>query len=199
MDSPHHISTRINLYVFDVRQVVKADIDERALGDRSSADNAQALVIQLAIAKADAILSRGLSDEQKGKILLTADQVVTHEGRILEKPLNEKEAFEFIEGYGRSPCSTIGSCVLTDTSTGRRVQGVDVATVHFSPFDKATIDGLIAEGEVFYCAGALMVEHEKVRPFITKMEGTEDSVMGLSPDLLDRLWTEISSEEKGNS
>jgi septum formation protein len=132
-----------------------------------------------------------LTSDQKGKILVTADQVVTHEGKVLEKPLNADEAREMMQGYGRSPCSTVGSCVLTDTATGKRVQGVDVATVHFSPFPSETIESLIAEGEVFYCAGGLMVEHPLIRPCITKMEGSEDSVMGLSPELLERLWTEM--------
>jgi len=146
--------------------------------------------MQLAVAKADTIIGR-LTADQKGKILLTADQVVTHEGKILEKPLDANEAREMMQGYGRSPCSTVGSCVLTDTATGKRVQGVDVATVHFSPIPSETVESLIAEGEVFYCAGGLMVEHAQIRPCITKMEGSEDSVIGLSPELLKRLWAEI--------
>ena len=94
--------------------VVKADIDERAVGDRSTSAGAEELVLLLANLKADAIIER-LTADQEGMLLLTADQVVTHEGKILEKPVNEKEAREFIAGYGRSPCSTVGSCVLTDT------------------------------------------------------------------------------------
>ena len=30
-------------------------------------------------------------------------QVVTHEGRILEKPESEEEARSFLRGYGRTP------------------------------------------------------------------------------------------------
>lgn len=72
--------------------VVKADIDERALGDRSTSAGATDLVLLLAQKKADAILSK-LTAEQKasGNILLTADQVVTHKGRILEKPTSAEE------------------------------------------------------------------------------------------------------------
>ena len=72
--------------------VVKADIDERALGDRSSSAGAKDLVLLLAKKKAEAILAK-LTSEQKAssKILLTADQVVTHKGKILEKPTNPDE------------------------------------------------------------------------------------------------------------
>ena len=72
--------------------IVKADIDERALGDRSSSAGARDLVLLLAKKKAQAILAK-LTAEQKAssKILLTADQVVTHKGKILEKPTNKDE------------------------------------------------------------------------------------------------------------
>jgi septum formation protein len=50
---------------------------------------------------------------------------------------------------------------------------------------------LIEEGEIFWCAGGLMVEHPKVQPWIVSMEGGMDSVMGLRKqtvmDLLDKL------------
>ena len=72
--------------------IVEADIDERALGDRSSSAGARDLVLLLAKTKAQAILAK-LTAEQKAssKILLTADQVVTHKGKILEKPTNKDE------------------------------------------------------------------------------------------------------------
>ena len=85
--------------------IVKADIDERALGDRSSSAGARDLVLLLAKKKAQAILAK-LTAEQKAssKILLTADQVVTYKGKILEKPTNKEEVrsneFSFIETRG---------------------------------------------------------------------------------------------------
>jgi septum formation protein len=59
-------------------EVIKADIDESVIGDRSSASKAAELVLLLANAKADAIL-RKLPDSLKGEILLTADQVSVSE------------------------------------------------------------------------------------------------------------------------
>ena len=74
--------------------VVTADIDEQAWGDRSAIAGARDLVLLLAKKKAAAILAK-LTTEQKergmSRILLTADQVVTHWGRILEKPKDADE------------------------------------------------------------------------------------------------------------
>ena len=166
-------------------EVLTADIDERAI----RVPNPHDLVLRLAHAKADAILEKLQSGKQlvnssnspatKG-YLITCDQVVTHEGRILEKPADAEEALEFIAGYGRAPASTVGSTVCTDLQTGRRWEGVDVATIRFSPIPKETAEALVAEGEVMWCAGGLMIEHPLVQPFITSMEGGQDAVMGLS-------------------
>jgi septum formation protein len=117
----------------------------------------------------------------------TDAQVVVHEGRILEKPANAEEARSFIAGYARSPPSTVGSVVCTDLATGSRVQGVDTAHIHFTPIPDATVDQLMREGDCLYCAGGLMVEHPLVVPHVTRIDGTQDSVMGLSKALTVRL------------
>ena len=43
---------------------------------------------------------------------------------------------------------------------------------------------LIDEGEIFYCAGGLMIEHPLIQPYIDRIEGTLDSIMGLSKSLV---------------
>lgn len=57
------------------------------------------------------------------------------------------------------------------------------------------MDALLAEGEVMWCAGGLMVEHDLVQPHVTSMEGSLDSVMGLAKDLLLRLLCQAGAAE----
>jgi septum formation protein len=161
-------------------------------------------------------------------ILLTGDQVVTCENQILEKPESVDEAKLFLRMYGRSPPSTVGSCVLHHHPSGIRVSGVDTATIHFrsslvvdasvdandgdedesrhgdgvrgggggSCDDDPTIsliDRLIMAGEpVMSCAGGLMIEHPLVEEHVERIDGTVDSVMGLSKVLVHRLMLELS-------
>ena len=103
-------------------EIVKADIDERALGDREAIggdiERTKELVLQLANAKADAILELlkndpaklpsvpGSSGPSPYRVLLTADQVVVCNNTILEKPLNEQECRAFLHMYGSHPCTT---------------------------------------------------------------------------------------------
>ena len=181
-------------------EVITADIDEKAI----RLSDPRELVMKLAHAKADAIIQKlqlvssasAISSstspaQQLTGYLITCDQVVTHEGRILEKPENADEAREFISGYGRSPASTVGSTICTDLATGRRSERLDVATIHFSPIPVATAEALIEEGECMWCAGGLMVEHPLVQPHVTGMEGGIDAVMGLSKDTVVQVLTEL--------
>ena len=53
------------------------------------------------------------------------------------------------------------------------------------------IDKLISEGIVFHCAGGLMIENPLILPFLQRVEGSEESVMGISSTLLDGLFQEL--------
>lgn len=161
-------------------EIVSPDIDEKAIRH----DAAEDLVLALAHAKADALMQRPevMSNRQQGTttLLLTCDQVVVHEGKILEKPEDAQQAETYIKGYGRAPCSTIGGIVVTNVDNGKRVESLDKASIFFQDIPQEIITGLIKAGDVFYCAGGLMVEAPEIQPYLVKIEGSMDSVMGLS-------------------
>jgi septum formation protein len=132
-------------------EVEKPDIDEKAIRH----PDVETLVLMLGRAKAAALLEgeRGERLRREGAWLLTGDQVVVCAGEVLEKPENEAEARRFIGAYATSSPSTIGSAVLTDASSGQQWETVFKATVHFDPIPEETVDKLVREGEIFYCAG----------------------------------------------
>jgi len=198
------------------RLLVRA-IDEKSIGDRYRDDPSQ-LVLTLAHAKMDRLVQEiestgGLSDdegggggddddsnrnnnrdEKKDWIVLTGDQVVTCNGRILEKPESVSEAKRFVSQYAEHSPSTVGSCVIAHVPSNTRVSGVDTATIHFkSSLSDVLVDRLLDDGApVLSCAGGLMIEHPFVREHVDRIDGTEDSVMGLSKDLVTRLLKELS-------
>lgn len=183
-------------------------IDERAIGDRTEGSNPKELVLTLGRAKADHLV-QGLLDESEADeslklphvgqecIVLTADQVVTHSGCILEKPDDLEQAKDFVSRYASSPPSTVGSVVLTHLPSLIQVSGVDSAQIIFSPSvsECNLVERLVEEGApVLKCAGGLMVEHPLVREHIKDIDGTEDSVMGLSKHLVIRLLGELNEK-----
>lgn len=185
-------------------QVIKRPIDEKSLGDRTSSP--EELVLTLAKAKmnhlVNEIVAGRCNDELPkrersgtGWLVLTGDQVVTCGGKILEKPDTVQEAKDFVGRYASTPPSTVGSCVITHIPSGIQVAGVDTATIHFQPNLDAEdlIDRLMKNDEpVLSCAGGLMVEHPFVREYLDRIDGTEDSVMGLSKSLVLKLLEELS-------
>jgi septum formation protein len=190
-------------------------IDEKSLGDRSQ-DAPKDLVLTLAKAKMDHLVQEiqagncqddlpTTSDNNNNNkneewIVLTGDQVVvTCQGHILEKPESIDEAKAFVATYGQSPPSTVGSCVLHHMPSGIQVSGVDTATIYFRPTIATAdlIDNLLKDNApVLSCAGGLMIEHPLVREHIERIDGTEDSVMGLSKALVLRLFQELSEQLK---
>ena len=186
--------------------IVVRPIDEKGLGDRNN-DPPADLVLTLAKAKMQHLVNEikeGRCKEELQEafgefanvpsvVVLTGDQVVTCNGAILEKPESIEEARSFVSRYGDTPPSTVGSCVLTHLPTGIQVSGVDTATIYFkNDTPTSLVDKLVAEdAPVLSCAGGLMVEHPAVKEYITRIDGTEDSVMGLSKDLVLRLLDEL--------
>ncbi len=173
-------------------ETIKARLDEKALGNRSPGADPSQLVRLLASAKADAIVRKMNIEEVSDKtVLLTADQVVVHDGCIMEKPSLVLQAREFIKLYSNNQCSTVGSIALTHIKSNKHILGVDTSTIYFKTIPDHVIDQLVNSGEVMNCAGGLMVEHPLLQPYIDRIEGDQDSVMGLSCTLLLELLSDI--------
>ncbi len=172
------------------KKTISADIDEKAHGDRTMYHPFD-LVSAVAMAKTDAILPLLTKDDESNCVLLTADSVVVHENKVLEKPLNSAEATKFMKGYSNSQCSVYTGIILTNTETFHRVVGVDVSTVYFKNIPDSVIDQIVSEGNALHCAGGLMVEHPALQPHIESIEGSVEGVMGMPCDLLEALLVEL--------
>lgn len=184
--------------------VVVRPIDERNLGNRET-DAPEELVHKLAHAKMEHLVAEiragncndDLPELRQDWVALTADQVVTCNGKILEKPDDIDQAKLFVAQYGRHPCSTVGCVVLSHVPSRITVSGLHVATIHF----KATLTAAAAsrlvddlmrdDAPVLSCAGGLMIEHPFTQQYVDRIDGTEDSVMGLSKETVSQLLQEL--------
>ncbi|KAK3224117.1 hypothetical protein Dsin_011142 [Dipteronia sinensis] len=147
--------------------IVTADIDEKSIRK----EKPEELVMALAEAKADAIISRIQStgqfeEDDHATLLITADTVVVYEGKIREKPSGPEEAREFIKGYSGSHAAVVGSIFVCNLKTGTRKGGWDRAEVYFHDIPDEVIDNMIEEGITQNVAGGLMLEHPLTLPFV---------------------------------
>ncbi|GJN04646.1 hypothetical protein PR202_ga22211 [Eleusine coracana subsp. coracana] len=160
-------------------QVMTADIDEKAI----RRENPDDLVMVLAEAK----LWKCVASCCKIRTVRIGFEVVVHKGIIREKPTTKEEARQFLKGYSGGHVSTVGSVVVTNLTTGKRIGSLDKAEVYFHDIPDEVIENLIDEGVVFRVAGGLLLEHPLTLPFVEAVVGSSDSVMGLSKEIADRL------------
>jgi len=164
--------------------VLPPNIDEKAI--RSS--DAKELPTLLARAKTDALLPK-ISSET---LLITSDQVVSFKGQIREKPETEAEARNFLETGHEFANETYTAVEVTNTGTGKRASGLDIAKVYFNKIPRAVINEYIETGEPFSHAGGFAVENSLLAPYIAGIEGEMDSIRGLPMNLTRALIEEVT-------
>ncbi|XP_050125761.1 uncharacterized protein LOC126603037 isoform X2 [Malus sylvestris] len=171
--------------------VMTADIDEKSI----RTEKPEELVLVLAKAKADAIVSKlqSINNQEKNAettIVIAADTVVVYEGVIREKPSSKEEARQFLKDYSGGHAATVGSVHVTNLKTGFSKGEWDRVEIYFHKIPDEVIEKLIEEGIVLKVAGGLIIEHPLILPFVKEVVGTTDSVMGLPIDLTRRLLKE---------
>lgn len=169
-------------FAFDI---MTADINEKAIRSK----NYEELPLLIARAKAEALLPK----IAEPAILITSDQVVVCGGELWEKPKDKEEAKRFLKSYSEGKAGqTNTSVVVINTGNGKRAEGVDIAKAYFKEIPDEVIDKFIEEGNALSLAGGFTVNNPILMPYIDKIEGDEDSIIGLPMKLVKKLLTEVS-------
>ncbi|EKE01535.1 MAG: hypothetical protein ACD_21C00107G0013 [uncultured bacterium] len=159
--------------------IIDPNIDEKAIRN----DDPEQLVSALAKAKAQAILPK----INEPTILITSDQVVRCNGKILEKPKDQNEAREFLQMYMQHPAETITAVTVTNTLNKKQETGVDTAKIWFRPISETMIKKIASQEYVVHCAGGFSLGDPMLKKYIAKIDGTPESITGLPIELTQRL------------
>lgn len=159
--------------------IMDPDIDEKSIRYKDP----KKLVLSLAYAKASALLPR----IKNSAILITSDQVVLCNNKILEKPRDKNEAKKFLRLYAKYPAKTVTAVVTTNTDTKKQYAGVDLATVWFSPIPEDIIKKIVTKETTLTCAGGFSIDSPLLKNYVLKIKGTKDSISGLPIKLTERL------------
>lgn len=164
-------------------EVMPPNIDEKAI----RFDDPVKLTLEISHAKADALKHKIIEPA----ILITSDQVVVYDGKIREKPENEKEAREFLESYNDTFVQTVTSVVVTNTANGKQSDGTDIAKINFLPFSSEEMEMLIKKGDLFKYAGGCSVYGEVWSEHVKSIDGEMESIIGLPKTLTQKLIDEV--------
>ena len=99
-----------------------------------------------------------------------------------------------MENYARYPAKTITAVAVTNTKTGKRVEGVDIAEVIFYPIPEEAIYQSIKKGDIFSQSGAFSIDDEILGKYVKEIKGESESVIGLPKKLTKKLLNKIMKE-----
>jgi nucleoside triphosphate pyrophosphatase len=159
--------------------VVSSSIDETP----TAGESPETFVARMAKEKCSEVASR-----VSHSVVLSADTVVTVDGDILGKPVNQYDAAAMLRKLsGRDHWVFTAVCVLNQAKE-QMLEGIDRTRVWFDPLDDATIHDYVRRENVLDKAGAYAIQGY-AGVFIPKIEGNYFNVMGLPLPLVHDLLT----------
>jgi septum formation protein len=174
---------------FDIRP---ADVDETPVPGESADD----LVRRLAVAKAEAGLAAA---SERPAVVLAADTLVSVDGEVLGKPVDEADAarmLRLLSGSRHQVLTGVAVAASDGTSASLSVE-VETTHVHMAPWTEEQIAAYVASGEPMDKAGSYAIQEVGDR-FVTRIEGTFDNVVGLPMARTRRMLVEAGLELPGD-
>ena len=164
--------------------VLVSGVDEDAM----RADSCAELVLELARAKARAVLAQ----VPEGALVVGCDSLLELDGEALGKPGTPEVALErWRRMRGRSGTLQTGHCVL-DAASGREAARTAATTVRFGTPSDAELHAYVASGEPLAVAGAFTLDGRSA-PYVDGIDGDPGNVIGLSLPLLRTLLAELGT------
>lgn len=111
-------------------------------------------------------------------LIIGADTIVTVDGRQLEKPHNNQEAYQTLRHLADKPNEVCTGVAIICASQGIALTDVDATLVYFKPFDETAVQAYLATGDHMDKAGSYGIQ-SGAATLIDHIEGHYDTVVGL--------------------
>ncbi len=131
----------------------------------------------LAARKISAV-AKSFADTQDTQWILGADTLIVYKNKIFGKPKSQEEARKFLKQLQGHTHKVITGLALYNGNIFDITTRTSINKVTFAPMSEEDINWYLATDEWHGVAGAYRIQGEGSR-FISKIEGTESSVMGL--------------------
>ena len=120
-----------------------------------------------------------ISEKKRGEPVLGADSVIDLNGELISKPINREEAFKILRKLNGQKHQLISSVCIS--KNGSVIwNSTDASTLTMKQLNPDEIKSYLAEigDKELYAYGVYQIEAEG-RSLFSKIEGDEDSIMGL--------------------
>ncbi len=125
------------------------------------------------------IKANKISEKKRGEPVLGADSVIDLNGELISKPINREEAFKILRKLNGQKHQLISSVCIS--KNGSVIwNSTDASTLTMKQLNPDEIKSYLAEigDKELYAYGVYQIEAEG-RSLFSKIEGDEDSIMGL--------------------
>lgn len=124
--------------------------------------------------------------EKKNSIVIASDTIVSYNGEILEKPRDEKDAYQMLEKLSGQRHEVITGLSVINLEDSIKLVEYEKSWVYFKEIDEDTIKSYIASGEVFGKAGSYAIQGIGGL-LVEKIDGSYDNIVGLPVNKLEFL------------
>ena len=128
-------------------------------------------------------LRKGHAVAAQDAIVISADTIVYHEGKILGKPKSRLEAQKMLMALRGKTHEVFTGLCLNHTSTGEILLGHTQTMVTFADFSEHLLHAYLQSEEPYDKAGAYGIQGQGVA-FVEKLDGDYTNVVGLPIPLL---------------
>ena len=157
-------------------EVVPANIDEDQIKESLLKEKASPEIISKTLAE---LKANKVSEKNPDKIVLGADSVIDLNGKIISKPTKREEAFDILQKLNGQKHQLISSVCIS--KNGSMIWNyTDASTLTMKKLNSDEIKSYLIKikDKELYAYGVYQIEADG-RSLFSKMEGDENSIMGL--------------------
>jgi len=158
-------------------KVVPSTIDETKIKTRTT----EGFAVKAALAKAEDVAKK-----HKKAVVIGADTIVVLGKKILGKPKNKQDAYKMLKTLSGTTHRVITGVVVIDCETFHKLADYEITKVTMKKIPDKAIREYIETGRPLDKAGAYGIQ-EIEDPFISRINGDYNNVVGMPLKLLDKL------------
>ena len=157
-------------------EVIPANIDEEQVKESLIKEKATPEIISKNLAE---LKANKISEKKHDQLVLGADSVIDLNGKLISKPLNRKEAFDILKKLNGQKHQLISSVCIS--KNGSMIwHSTDASTLTMKQLNSDEIKSYLEKirDKELYAYGVYQIEADG-RSLFSKIEGDEDTIMGL--------------------
>ena len=157
-------------------EILPANIDEDQIKKSLLEEKATPEIISKNLAE---LKANKISEKKHDQLVLGADSVIDLNGKLISKPLNRKEAFDILKKLNGQKHQLISSVCIS--KNGSMIwNSTDASTLTMKQLNSDEIKSYLEKirDKELYAYGVYQIEADG-RSLFSKIEGDEDTIMGL--------------------